>query len=215
MTLTSIFPVKHVEPPAWLYAPMARWFFHRLVYRRFAGDLTVCLPPGASLLDVGTGPGYLLDLLARQRQDLRSFGLDIDYAMLRRGPAQAQFAPVMGDAQALPFRPGTFHQVLATFSLHIWPRKAAGLREILRVLRPGGRAWIYEMQREASAGALRAFAGDLGLPFPLVYPVFKALSWHHSMGAAELADIIREAGTVRWCLRTVHHVFWRVELENY
>ncbi|MBM4273418.1 MAG: class I SAM-dependent methyltransferase [Deltaproteobacteria bacterium] len=212
MILTSIFPVKHVEPPAWLYAPMARRFFHRLVYRRFAGDLAASLPPGASLLDVGTGPGYLLDLLVRQHPGLHAFGVDIDYGMLCRGPAPAQFTPVVGDAQALPFQPGAFHQVLATFSLHIWPRKAVGLREILRVLRPGGRAWLYEMQREASAAALRAFARDLGLPFPLVYPVFKALSWHHSMGAGELAGLIREAGAERWRLRTVHHVFWRIEL---
>lgn len=31
MILTSTFPVKHVEPPAWVYAPMARWFLHGLV----------------------------------------------------------------------------------------------------------------------------------------------------------------------------------------
>jgi ubiquinone/menaquinone biosynthesis C-methylase UbiE len=214
MISTSIFPVKHVEPPAWLYAPLARRFFHRLVYRRFAGDLAENLPNRARLLDVGTGPGYLLDALARRRPDLRAFGLDLDYGMLRRGPASRQFHPVVGDAQVLPFRAGTFHHILATFSLHIWPQKAAGLREILRVLQPGGRAWLYEMQREAPAAALRAFALDLGLPAFLVYPAFRALSWHHAMAAAELAAIIREAGGARWRLSTLHHVFWRVELEK-
>jgi ubiquinone/menaquinone biosynthesis C-methylase UbiE len=214
MISTSIFPVKHVEPPAWLYAIMARRLLPRLVYRPFTGDLAASLPAGASLLDVGAGPGYLLDLLARQRPDLHPVGLDLDYGMLRRRPATARFIPVIGDAQALPFRAETFPQVLATFTLHIWPQKAAGIREILRVLKPGGRAWIYEMQREAPVAAIRAFAMDLGFPFPLVYAAFKATSWQHSMGAADLAAIIRKAGGQRWCLRTVHHVFWRVELEK-
>ncbi|MBM4295955.1 MAG: class I SAM-dependent methyltransferase [Deltaproteobacteria bacterium] len=214
MILTSTFPVKHVEPPAWVSAPMARWFLHGLVYRRFVGDLAAGVPPGATLLDVGAGPGYLLEALARKRPDLQALGLDIDYGMLRRGPASKQFTPVVGDAQALPFRAGAFHQVLATFSLHIWPHKAAGLREILRVLRPGGGVWLYEMQREAPAAALRAFARDLGLPSFLVYPAFKVLSWGHALTAAELTAIIREARGTRWRLSTAHHVFWRVQLEK-
>src|SRR4030042_1601467 len=95
----------------------------------------------------------------------RFFRVDLEppawaYAWMARGPmfrriyrrlaADLAAAPpdfprlLVADALALPFAAGVFHQALATFSLHNWPEPAAGVREIMRVLRPGGRAFIYE-----------------------------------------------------------------------
>ena len=52
---------------------------------------------------------------------------------------------------------------------------------MFRVLKPGGRAWIFELRRETAAGELRQFARAEGLPFLMVYLGFKVVSWHHSL----------------------------------
>jgi ubiquinone/menaquinone biosynthesis C-methylase UbiE len=209
---TSPFPI-HLEPPPWLYAWMARGSLLRLIYRRFAADLAASLPTGAQVLDVGTGPGYLPALLARERPDLDLWGLDFSRAMIRRArrrhPAQKW---LVADAQALPFSAGVFDQTVASFSLHIWPRPVMGVQEMVRVLKPGGRAWIYEMRREAAAEDLRQFARAERLPFPLVYLGFKAVSWHHSLREVAFAAILRQAAGSHWWLDQVHQLFWQAEV---
>jgi ubiquinone/menaquinone biosynthesis C-methylase UbiE len=220
MTLTSI-SRGELEPPPWLYALMAQGSLFRRVYRRFVGDLAASLPTGITLLDVGTGPGYLLAYLAPKRPDMHLFGLDRSYRMIDRGqrrqPGRVQqkrcCAWLVADAAALPFPNGIFDQVIATFSFHIWPQPTPGLTEILRVLRRGGRAWIYEMKLEASTRDLRQFAREEKLLYPLVYLGFKTLSWHHALRLSEVVPILQKLGAPRWNLRPVHHLFWRMELE--
>ena len=107
---------------------------------------------GPRILELGHGPGHLqARLLAEGRQ---AFGLDESRQMgwlarkrlLRRG-----FTPGLtrGQAQALPYPTGTFHQVVATFPSE-YISDPQTLSEILRVLVPGGEAvvlllvWITE-----------------------------------------------------------------------
>ncbi len=204
------------EPPPWLYAWMARTSLLRRVYRRCAADLAASLPAGARVLDVGTGPGHLLAYLTRQRPDLDLWGLDIAADMIRRArqrhPRTLKW--LVADAQSLPLRSGAFDQTVATFSFHIWPRPGVGVQEMVRVLKPGGRAWIYELRREAAVDELRQFARAEGLPFLLVYLGFKAVSWQHSRKEAEFAAILREAIGSHWQLHPVHQLFWRAELSR-
>ena len=219
---------KHLEPPPWLYARLARGSLMRLIYRRFVADLAGSLAPGTRLLDVGTGPGYLLGYLARARPDLSLWGLDFSPDMIRRArPRQRAMAPqaaprwLVADACLLPFPAGVFGQVVATFSFHIWPCPVAGLQELRRVLAPGGRAWVYELRREASIRDLRAFARETGLPFFLVYFGYKIVSPHHAVPAPKFSHFLRQAaGSCTYenyetyeTLRPVHHIFWRAELQ--
>ena len=221
MTLTSIFRGKHLEPPPWLYAWMARGSLLRMIYRRINADLAAFLPAGAQVLDVGTGPGYLLGYLGERRPDLDLWGLDLAPAMIRRarrrqgGPNPRQpLKWVVADALALPFPAQAFDLALATFSFHNWPQPVTGLTEMLRVVRPGGHAWIYEMQRQVPPAAIKAFAQEEKLPFPLVYLGFKATSRHHALQTEAFTHILQEAGGEGWQLRPVHHLFWRAELQR-
>jgi ubiquinone/menaquinone biosynthesis C-methylase UbiE len=206
----------HLEPPPWLYARLARGSLFRRIYRRFEADLAASLPTGARVLDVGTGPGYLPAYLAQQRPDLDLWGLDFSYRMIRRAhkhhPGPLKW--LVADARALPFPAMVFAQTIATFSLHIWPEPALGVQEMFRVLKPGGRAWIFELRREAAAIEVRQFARAEGLPFLMVYPGFKVVSWHHSLRQAEFAAILREAAGSQWDLQPVHHLLWRAELRR-
>jgi ubiquinone/menaquinone biosynthesis C-methylase UbiE len=220
MTLISRLRSQHLEPPPWLYARMAQGSLMRLIYRRFINDLAGNLPPGTRLLDVGAGPGYLLGYLGRARPDLSLWGLDFSPEMIRRARQRAlasQAAPrwLVADACRLPFPAGVFGQVVATFSFHIWPCPVAGLQELRRVLAPGGRAWVYELRREASIQDLRAFARETGLPLLFVYLGYQILRWHHALPAPEFARLLRQAAgpEAQATLRPAHHIFWRAELQ--
>jgi ubiquinone/menaquinone biosynthesis C-methylase UbiE len=209
----------HLEPPPWAYARLARGSLMRLIYRLFVSDLTKTTPLNARLLDVGTGPGYLLGYLSDARPDLSLWGLDFADDMIRRArPRQAALVPytpvhwLVADACSLPFPARAFGQVVATFSFHIWPCPVAGLQELRRVLAPEGQAWVYELRREASLSDLKAFARAMNLPFPLVYLGFKIISWHHAVPAPEFAQALRQAASDRGTLRPVHYIFWRAEL---
>ncbi len=219
MTWKALLRGEHLEPPPWLYARLAQGSLLRLIYRLFVDDLAETLPPGARLLDVGTGPGYLLGYLSTARPDLSLWGLDFSHDMiLRARPRQAAPAPqapvswLVADACLLPFPGRVFDHVAATFSFHIWPCPVAGLRELRRVLAPGGRAWVYELRREASLLDLKAFARATQLPFPLVYLGFKIVSRHHAVPAPEFAQALKQAAADHGTLRPVHHIFWRAEL---
>jgi ubiquinone/menaquinone biosynthesis C-methylase UbiE len=216
MTLTTLSRGAHLEPPPWLYARLARTSLMRLIYRRLIQDLGASLPPGTHLLDVGTGPGYLLGYLARARPDLSLWGLDFSPAMIRRARARHGVAPrwLVADACRLPFAAGAFGQVVASFSFHIWPCPVAGLLELRRVLAPGGRAWVYELRREASLQNLRAFAREAGLPFFLTYLGYKIVSRHHALPESEFARLLRQAAGPRGTLQPAHHIFWRAELQQ-
>ena len=217
--MTSPFFRVELEPSPWLYTLIARGSIYRRIYRLFLADLTAALPSGARLLDVGTGPGYLLDYLSSLSPDLKLCGVDLDHQMLHLGRRRiSRLTPslwgrVAARAEALPFQGAVFNQVIATMSLHHWRRPHQGVAEILRVLRPRGRAWLYEMNREASTQELRSFAAQEKLFYPLVFLVFRILSWHHALKAEDFARVFREAGVSRWRLEPAHQLFWRAELE--
>jgi SAM-dependent methyltransferase len=124
------------------------------LFREIAADVATMASPSAGVLEVGCGPGHLSIRLARD-YGLDVSGLDLDPAMIERARANAarRATPggrtptfVVGDVAALPFADASFDFVVSTFSMHHWSDPAEGLREIHRVLRPGGRALIWDLQ---------------------------------------------------------------------
>lgn len=71
---------------------------------------------------------------------------------------------VVGSALDLPFDDGTFDAVLSVASLKHWPERARGLRECARVLRPGGRLAVLEVDRGCTDEAARAFVDTWRIP---------------------------------------------------
>jgi SAM-dependent methyltransferase len=122
-------------------------------FRSIAADVVAVSPLGARALEVGCGPGHLSILLAKN-DGFDVTGLDLDPAMIERARANAErVGPderlpsfVVGDVAALPFSARSFDVVVSTFSMHHWSDPPAGLAEIGRVLRPGGRAFIWDFR---------------------------------------------------------------------
>jgi SAM-dependent methyltransferase len=121
---------------------------------RIAADVAAVAPDRARVLEVGCGPGHLSIRLARQH-GLEVTGLDLDPAMITRARANAdrlgdrdQRRPsfLVGDVASLAFADGSCDLVVSTLSMHHWADPTAGLAEIGRVLRPGGRALVWDFR---------------------------------------------------------------------
>jgi demethylmenaquinone methyltransferase/2-methoxy-6-polyprenyl-1,4-benzoquinol methylase len=110
------------------------------------------LGDGEIALDVGVGTGDLaLGLLAGSAPTSRAIGVDVSERMLALVRARAERSGVAGrfearlaDAHALPFADASFDRVIAGFAVRNFSDLDAGLREMRRVLRPGGRTVILE-----------------------------------------------------------------------
>lgn len=111
--------------------------------------------PGQAILDLADGTGDLARALARRVGDHGHVVLaDINERMLARGRERLIDAGLAGnlsvvqvDAEALPFRSGTFDCVTMAFGLRNVTDKARALKSMHDVLKPGGRALILEFSK--------------------------------------------------------------------
>jgi demethylmenaquinone methyltransferase/2-methoxy-6-polyprenyl-1,4-benzoquinol methylase len=138
-------------------------------WRARAADLAR-VGPGSRVLDVATGTGDLaLELADRVRPGGEVVGSDFAEAMLARARAKAgsrelggdgaQMYPVSfewADAMSLPYDDGTFDAATVGFGARNFEDLGRGLREMARVVRPGGRVVVLEITTPAR-GPLAAF----------------------------------------------------------
>ena len=126
---------------------------HRL-WKRFTIELSG-VRPGHRVLDIAGGTGDLASKFSRLVGETGSVVLaDINESMLRVGRdklidhgVQGNLEYVQADAQALPFPDDHFDCVSIAFGLRNVTDKDQALREMLRVLRPGGRLLVLEFSK--------------------------------------------------------------------
>jgi len=110
--------------------------------------------PGDRVLDACCGTGDLA--IEAERRGGRVVGLDFSGRMLERARRKSGTIEwVQGDALALPFADGEFDAVTVGFGVRNLEDLERGLRELGRVLRPGGRIAVLEITRPR--GLLRPF----------------------------------------------------------
>ena len=116
------------------------------------------------VLDVATGTADVALSLCRRHPRLRVVGLDPSAAMLAVGQQKAERARLharlsllVGDAQHMPFRDDRFAAACISFGIRNVPDRLQALREMRRVVRPGGRIAVLELS-EPRRGLMASLA---------------------------------------------------------
>jgi ubiquinone/menaquinone biosynthesis C-methylase UbiE len=98
------------------------------------------------VLEMGFGPGVVIQRLSKLATAGRVAGIDPSREMVEQ--ARARNATAIhssrvdlrhGSVESLPFEDDSFDKALAINSMQVWPDAVAGLREMRRVIKPGGR----------------------------------------------------------------------------
>ena len=150
------------------------------------GLLTV--PRNAAVLDIGCGGGRTVQKLAALASEGSVDGIDYSAASVAvsrdtnaREIAAGRVRIQEGSVAALPFPDGTFDVVTAVETHYYWPDLPANVREIRRVLKPGGTfALIAETYR--------------GGPFRLLYGIVMPLLGAAFLSDQEHQDLLTKAG---------------------
>lgn len=123
-------------------------------YRTCAQSVVDRLSPGSSVLEVAPGPGYLAIEIAK-RGDYSVVGLDISHSFVRIASENARRAGVAiefrhGNAAHMPFPDESFDFVVCRAAFKNFSDPVGALDEIHRVLKPDGKASIYDLRKDAS-----------------------------------------------------------------
>lgn len=145
------------------HAPLTDW-----------GLSHIAIPAGGTLLDIGCGGGRTIQKLAAAASQGRVCGLDHSEASVAasarlnaKAVARGQVEIRQGSVSSLPWTEATFDLVTAVETHFFWPNLPGDVREVLRVLREGGRflivAEVYKGSGKTAAEMLAKHSGVTGM----------------------------------------------------
>jgi len=137
---------------------------------------TLAARPAVRVLDLGCGTGQLATRIKRERPATDVVGCDFSAGMLSRAAGRChQVRWIRGDAGRLPFNDGTFDVVTSTEAFHWFPDQDAVLREVYRVLTPGGRFLLAMVNPPARVVSDAFYAGSRLIGEPFYWPTRREL----------------------------------------
>lgn len=147
--LRSLIP----ERIPWFAAGLYDQIAHRAIetyYKEVAECVTAYTSQG-SVLDVGTGPGYLPIEIVKKARHVTVVGIDASAALVRIAQKNAETEGmsdrvrfVKCDGSRLDFADDSYDLVISTGSLHAWKRPVLVIDECFRVLKAGCEAWLLD-----------------------------------------------------------------------
>lgn len=143
------------------------------------------------ILDVATGTADLA-ILAAKTTGARVIGVDISEGMLEAGRKKLgalsdKISLHTGDSEALQFEDGRFDAVMCAYGVRNFENLEAGLREMARVLRPGGRLAILEFSKPKAFPVKQLY----GFYFRAVLPLMGRLVSKHSTAYSYLPQSVQ------------------------
>lgn len=130
-------------------------------FKDLARQLSSRLPEGSRVLEVAPGPGYLAIELAKLGR-YQITGLDISKTFVTIATKNAETEGVrvdfrQGDAAHMPFEANAFDQIVCRAAFKNFSQPVLALKEMHRVLRPGGQARIIDLSKDTPPEAIDEF----------------------------------------------------------
>ena len=140
--------------------------------------------PTDRVLDLGCGSGWATRLIAKRFHPKKIVGIDISDEMVRRAEEQSKgIANIefrQGAAEKIPLPDASIDKIFSIESFYYWPDQMTGLKEVKRVLTPGGKLFILINLYKDNHYSLR-WADELKVPV-------------HALSQAEYIDLLTKAG---------------------
>src|SRR5262249_51219477 len=128
-----------------------QWLFFKPTHRRILKQIRAT---DLKILDIGCGTGQFATKVLQRYPQARLVGLDLCESMLQKAVHRSagHFATVRADSHRLPFADDCFDIVTCSHSFHHYPDQPRVVAEMYRVLRPGGRLFIADGNRDGLWG---------------------------------------------------------------
>jgi ubiquinone/menaquinone biosynthesis C-methylase UbiE len=179
----------------------ARWYnknsrTHRMTeMSAYASEVAEQIVQGCNVLEIAPGPGYLSIELVKLG-DYRIVGLDISKDFVRIAKDNAQAAGVeitflQGNAADLPFEENSVDFVVCTAAFKNFKNPLTALLEMHRVLKLGGRAFIIEMNKNASDAQFVEYIRNSGLKGGQAVSMKMIFKYFLKRGAYSRDDLIK------------------------
>ena len=153
-------------------------------YSQVADEIISSFASG-TILDLGTGPGYLPLEIVRRNPEISIIGIDLSKKLIHMAQANAakagfsrQLRFEVGNSARLRFEDNIFDMVISTGMLHSLKDPVKVFKEVYRVLKSGGQAWIYDPAKVASGVDRLKWKASLTLREKFFLQVFKLLGLH-------------------------------------
>jgi len=169
------------------------------------------LPPGRwKVLDVGTGTAQIPIEIVRRFPDLEIVAIDLSREMLKLGERNVARAGMTDsirlkvvDAKRVPTPSASFDAVISNSIIHHIPEPLHSLREMVRVLKPGGVLFVRDLMRPVDRATLDTLVALHAAGANDHQRRLFAESLHAALTVAEVADLLQQVGLPRdWITQT-------------
>lgn len=188
---------------------VARWYAKTTrkdlgEFKALARRMAEGLPPGAEVLEVAPGPGYFAIELAKLGKH-HVTGLDISKTFVEIAQRNAQKEGVtvqfqQGNASQMPFGDKTFDLIVCRAAFKNFSEPVQALREMHRVLRPGGKAVIIDLGRDTPKERIDSYVDGLRVNFfsaLFMKWTFSSMLLKRAYTRADFERLISESGFER------------------
>jgi len=157
-------PEKIPAPGAILYNAIPAKLLHKPEYK--LAQIIAEKIAGGTIIDLGSGTGYLSIEIAKIAPDVKIYGIDLSRKMVdisrrhAKGIQNVRFE--LGNAAKLPFKNNSVDFVVSTGSLHHWKYPVKVFDECYRVLKQGGEGWIFDGYSDFPKDQAEQFKGEFG-----------------------------------------------------
>jgi ubiquinone/menaquinone biosynthesis C-methylase UbiE len=184
---------------------VARWYDRTTrkdmpQFQALAARIAALVPAGGAVLEVAPGPGFLAIELARRGFQMRGVDISETFVDLARRNAAAAAVTArfeVGNAAALPIPDGSQDFVVCRAAFKNFAQPVEALREMQRVLRPGGTALLIDLRRDASVADIRRYVNGLGVSWInrlFMMVTFRAMLIKRAYPIDELRRMTAQAG---------------------